>query len=292
MTRHAGRRRAIMGAMAHAPARCRRSVPVRSSGRISDQTGATKLPLVLGGVAVVVVVGALLFWFLRDDAPERVNLEDAVATVTTEPGDADADDTGDEPSDPNGDPSAAGIEGEWVVDTETGEFDYESATGSFVGFRVDEELAGIGETEAVGRTGEVSGTMTIEGTTVTAASFEVDMTTLTTNDSRRDDRVQSALATGEFPTASFTLTEPIELPAGAADGDAVQATAVGDLTVKGATNPVELALEAQLVDGTVVVVGSVEVTFSEWGVEVPSAPIVLSAADVGTMELQLLLVRA
>jgi polyisoprenoid-binding protein YceI len=104
--------------------------------------------------------------------------------------------------------------------------------------------------------------------------------------------VQSALATGEFPTASFTLTEPIELPAGAADGDAVQATAVGDLTVKGATNPVELALEAQLVDGTVVVVGSVEVTFSEWGVEVPSAPIVLSAADVGTMELQLLLVRA
>ena len=37
------------------------------------------------------------------------------------------------------------------------------------------------------------------------------MTAITTNESRRDDKVQSALDTDEFPTATFVLTEPIEL---------------------------------------------------------------------------------
>jgi polyisoprenoid-binding protein YceI len=187
--------------------------------------------------------------------------------------------------------AADGIEGDWTVDTETGEFDYESATGSFVGFRIDEELAGVGATEAVGRTGDVTGGITIEGTTVTVGSFEVDMTTITTNESRRDDRVQSALATDQFPTATFELTAPIELGAGAADGEEVTATAVGDLTVKGTTQSIEMPIQARLVDGTVVLVGSTEITFADFGVEVPSAPVVLSVADVGTLELQLLLVR-
>ena len=53
----------------------------------------------------------------------------------------------------------AGIEGAWTVDTETGEFDYETATGTFAGFRIQEELASIGSTTAVGRTGDVSGSI-------------------------------------------------------------------------------------------------------------------------------------
>ena len=117
------------------------------------------------------------------------------------------------------------------------------------------------------------------------------MTTITTNESRRDDRVQSALSTDQFPTATFELTEPIELGAGAADGETVTATAVGDLTVKGTTKSIEMAIEAKLVDGTVVIVGSTEITFADFNVEVPSAPVVLSVSDTGTLELQLLLTR-
>jgi polyisoprenoid-binding protein YceI len=271
----------------------------------SDETGATpdsdgsqskgsrsKAPLIVGAALIVVLVGGFLFWFLRDDAPDEVNLEDAAAQVTTTTaGDSGATD----PSDPSdttaGASTADGIEGDWTVDNETGEFDYESATGSFVGFRIDEELAGVGATEAVGRTGDVTGGIAIEGTTVTSGSFEVDMTTITTNESRRDDRVQSALSTDQFPTATFELTEPIELGAGAADGETVTATAVGDLTVKGTTKSSEMAIEAKLVDGTVVIVGSTEITFADFNVEVPSAPVVLSVSDTGTLELQLLLTR-
>jgi polyisoprenoid-binding protein YceI len=259
--------------------------------QVPEKSSRSKLPLIVGGLVVLALVVAGVFWFLRDDAPDEVNLDDAAAQVSTTTGAVDTGDTGSDEGSSTTEVAADGIEGEWTVDTETGEFDYESATGSFVGFRIDEELAGVGATEAVGRTGDVSGGITIEGTTVTAGSFEVDMTTITTNESRRDDRVQGALATDQFPTATFELTGPIELGAGAAAGETVTATAVGDLTIKGTTQSIEMPIEARLVEGTVVLVGSTEITFADFGVEVPSAPVVLSVADVGTLELQLLLVR-
>lgn len=239
--------------------------------------------------AVVVLFGAGVWWFLRDDAPEEVDLATATAGVTDG---SDSSSTGQSSVDAT-DPSASSFDGDiagsWTVDTETGDFDYETATGTFAGFRIAEELSGIGSTAAVGRTGDVSGTMDIDGETVTAATFDIDLSTVTTDDSRRDDKVQDALAT---PTATFTLTEPIELGAEAGDGEPVSVAAVGDMTINGVTNSVEFPLEAQLVDGTVVVVGSLDIAFSDYDVEVPSSPIVLSVDDNGTLEMQLLLVKA
>jgi polyisoprenoid-binding protein YceI len=132
----------------------------------------------------------------------------------------------------------------------------------------------------------------IDGTTVTSADIEVGMKAISTNESRRDSRVQSALDTDQFPTATFSLTEPIELGPGAAEGEKVSVTATGDLTIHGVTRSVEVPMEAQLVDGTVVLVGSTELTFSDFDVEVPSAPVVVSVSDTGTLELQLLLTRS
>lgn len=133
--------------------------------------------------------------------------------------------------------------------------------------------------------------MVIDGTTVTSADIEVDLTTITTDDPRRDDKVQEALETGQFPTATFSLTEPIDLGADATNGEPVSVTATGDLTIRDQTRSVQIPMEAQLVDGTIVIVGSTEITFADFGVEVPSAPIVVSVEDTGTLELQLLLTR-
>lgn len=259
-----------------------------------DGVGASSLgsrlmkPAAKYGIAaavVIVLLGAAgAFWFLRDDAPDEVDLETAVGAVgdnTTTTVDGGTDTT----------VADGDVSGTWTVDAETGEFDFESATGTFAGIRISEVLASIGQTEAVGRTGDVTGTVVIDGTTVTSADIEVDLTTITTDDSRRDDKVQEALSTGEFPTATFSLTEPIDLGADAADGEPVSVTATGDLTIKGQTRSVQVPMEAQLVDGTVVIVGSTEITFSDFGVEVPSAPIVVSVEDTGTLELQLLLTR-
>jgi polyisoprenoid-binding protein YceI len=251
---------------------------------------STRVKVLIGGVvAGLLLAGLGVWWFLKDDAPEEVSLESAIESVETTP----APDGATTPTTADGaeDDPVGGVSGTWTVDTETGEFDFESATGTFAGFRIEEELSSIGSTTAVGRTGDVTGSITIDGTTLTDASFEVDLTTITTNESRRDDRVQSALATDQFPTGTFTLTEPVDLGAEAASGDPVSVTAAGDLTLHGVTVPVEIAIEAQLVDDTVVVVGSVEIVFADFDVEVPSSPVVVSVEDHGIVEMQLLLTR-
>ncbi len=248
---------------------------------------------IAGGALVVVVLGAGAGWFLGRDAPDAVDIDTAASGVTSTTVDGAAgsgSSTAGSGSSTDG-TTTDGLDGTWTVDTSTGEFDFDSATGTFAGFRIAEELAGIGSTEAVGRTGDVSGSFTISGTTVTDAEFTVDLTTITTNDSMRDRRVQDALETGEFPDATFRLAEPIELGADAANGQTVEVTAEGELTIHGVTKDVSVPLQARLVDGTVVVVGSVDVTFSDYDVEVPSSMKVLSVDDHGTVELQLLLKR-
>jgi YceI-like domain len=96
----------------------------------------------------------------------------------------------------------------------------------------------------------------------------------------------------DLQTATFVLTEPIELGDAVTSGETVTVSAVGELTIHGVTTAVTIPLEAQLVDGTIVVVGSLDVTFSDYGVSVPSAPIVVSAEDNGVIELQLLFAQA
>jgi polyisoprenoid-binding protein YceI len=259
--------------------------------------------LIAAAVLLVGAVAAGVWWFFRDDAPARVNLATAVESVTTTSAAAPTATTAPTAGSTTA-PAAAstttassgattdGVAGTWVVDTESGTFDYESATGSFAGFRIEEELASIGSTTAVGRTGDVTGSITIDGTILTAADFEVDVSTITTNDNRRDDRVQSALQTSTHPTATFTLVEPADLGADAANGQPISVTAVGDLTIKGVTRRVSFPLEAQVVNDTVVVVGSLDITFSDYGVEVPDSQIVLSVEDHGILELQFLLTRS
>lgn len=64
-----------------------------------------------------------------------------------------------------------------------------------------------------------------------------------------------------------------------------------ELTVHGVTKSVNFALSSQLVDGTVVVVGSAPIVFGDFGVDVPNGGPVISVSDDGTLEFQLLLTR-
>ena len=287
---------------------------------------ARRRNVILGAVGLlVVVVAGGLFLIFGGDAPEEATLEDAVAvaqqdqsgsddvttaddvdttvpneadpdegTEASSPSDADADDTtsDDSSSTDTGDvPSAAGADGTWTVDTSVGEFSYEDATSTFVGFRIGEELATIGTTEAVGRTPAVSGSIEIEGTTLASALIEADFTQITTDTSRRDGAVQRALDTATFPTATFELAGPVDFGAVPTEGEAVSVNAAGSLTVHGVTQPVEFPLDAQVVGDLVVVVGQIEVVLEDFGVAVPSAASVLSADDFATVEVQLFFSR-
>jgi polyisoprenoid-binding protein YceI len=229
--------------------------------------------LLVGGVtAVMVALVALVAWyhFYRDDAPPPVSIEEAAAEVDSSPTATAG--------------SAAGIDGEWAI---------ANSADSFVGYRIGQELVGVGADEVVGRTPAVEGSAVIEGSSLTTASVTADLTQLQSGESLRDGTLRSqALETSDFPAATFELTEPLDLPASLTDGQAVSVAARGDLTLHGATQPIEIPLEAQLSNDTLVVVGSLDIALADYGIEPPSAPVVASVDDQGVLELQLFLSRA
>jgi polyisoprenoid-binding protein YceI len=164
-------------------------------------------------------------------------------------------------------------------------------TGTEAGYRVREQLAQFdAETDAVGRTKDVTGsiTLTSDGTsaTLTEGSITVDTTTITSDESRRDNRLRrEGLETDAFPTATFTLTQPVEIPAAALAGTATDVTLVGDLTLHGVTKSVQIPAQAKLADGTVQVLGSVSFPLSDYGIVAPNiGGFIISIADQGALE--------
>jgi polyisoprenoid-binding protein YceI len=164
-------------------------------------------------------------------------------------------------------------------------------TGSQAGYRVREQLANLpAQSDAVGRTDKVSGTLTVEGdgttTMLTAASLEVDMTSLTSDKSQRDNRLRNeGLQTDAFPTATFKLTQPVGVPAAAIAGTASDVTLTGDLTIHGVTKSVQIPAQVQLSNGTIQVAGSISFPLSDYQIVAPNiGGVIVSIADDGAME--------
>jgi polyisoprenoid-binding protein YceI len=267
---------------------------------VPDSSPSRRGPLVAIIVLVAVVAGAAGLWYLffRPAGPAPVSLGTtppiAAATASAEAGSASS------AVDPSAGPSEAaspddgttsGIAGTWNVDPTVGSFsDFSS---SFVGYRVQEELASVGATEAVGRTPDVSGSLTVDGTTITAAAFTADLTTLESDEQRRDGQLRNqAIETSQFPTATFTLTKPVELGSIPAEGEAVDVTATGDLTLHGVTKSVEIPMQAKLENGVVTVVGTLPIVFADYDIAKPTSFVVLSVDDKGVMEFQLHFTKA
>lgn len=250
-------------------------------------------PLLLVGIAatVVLVAGFGVWWlFFSDDAPDAVDIAAANEQLDLDLAEADNGDETAATTAPDPEPAAPiGIDRVWTVDNTLGDFDFDSASGSFAGFRVDEELT-VGSTTAVGRTSAVTGTVTVDGGVLTAADLTVELGGIVSNDSRRERAIREALDTDQFPTATFVLAAPVELPDDLAAGAAVPVEATGELTIHGVTNAATFTLDALVRDdGIAVVTGSAPVVFADYGVSAPSAPVVVSVDDEGIIELQLLL---
>ncbi|HEX6568903.1 MAG TPA: YceI family protein [Acidimicrobiales bacterium] len=227
-------------------------------------------------VVVVFVAGFAGWWFLiRDDAPPEADLDTAGETL-------------DEAA--AGAAPGGGVDGEWTLDTSVGSFD--DFSGTWAGYRFEEELAGVGANTAVGRTPEVSGAMTVDGDQVTAVDVDVDLTTLQSDNGTRDGALQGrGLESGQFPTATFSLTEPLALPAGVEDGERVAAQATGDLTIHGVTQRVTLDVEAELSGAAAAVVGHAPVVLADFDIDPPTGFSVVSIRDEGTFEFQLFFTR-
>lgn len=228
-------------------------------------------------IALVVLVTAGTWTYInviRDEAPERLSLDDAGTTApsTTTAASGTTETTGTAAA-----PASGGAEGVWKV-----------AAGSQAGYRVNEVLFGQNAT-AVGRTEDVTGQIEIDGTSVTSGSFTVDMTTIESDESRRDGQFRGRIMDVEnFPTSTVELTAPITLGTLPADGEEVTVKATGNLTLRGTTKKVTIDLAAQRSGASITVAGTIPIVFEEWGIPNPSGG-PASTEDNGELEFLLVL---
>lgn len=251
------------------------------------------LKMIGGAIAgfAVLAVGAFVLWFfvLREDGPEAVSTDSALesldkATTTAAAGTTPAPGATTAPTAGGSTTSSTGINGTWNVDT---------SVETFVGYRVKEELAGIGGTEAVGRTAKVTGTVTIAGNKATAGTITADMTALKSQESLRDGQLRNqGIEYSRFPTSEFKLSGAVDVPASVESGTTAKVTLKGDLTLHGVTKSVEVTAEVTLKNGTLVVVGQITLQFADYAINKPNSPKVVGMEDKGVMELQLFLKKS
>ncbi len=252
--------------------------------------------LVAVPILVALFFGAILVYakVLNDspDALDEGDLSEAVAGAdTTAPDAATATTSATDASNPSvmaatattaatGTAPAAAVDGTWTV-TDESEF----------GYRVEEVLFGV-NTTAAGRGNEITGSMTIEGATVTDASFTVDVGSITSDESRRDSQFRGRImSVDQFPEATFTLTAPIEFGTVPGPSEQITATATGDLTLRGVTRPVTFDVTAESGTDRIGVLGSIPVRFADYDIPNPSTA-GITTEDNGLLEFILVFERA
>jgi polyisoprenoid-binding protein YceI len=166
------------------------------------------------------------------------------------------------------------------------------ASGSEVGYRVKEVLAGQSQT-AVGRTRSVTGHLAISGTSVTAGTFTVQMSTIKSDQSRRDVQFDGrVMDVASYPTGTFTLTKPISLSPLPALGVITTYRATGDLMLHGHTRTVTFPLTAQRTSAAIRISGSIPVAFALWNIPNPSYPPFVTTQNHGELEFLLVFRKA
>jgi polyisoprenoid-binding protein YceI len=164
--------------------------------------------------------------------------------------------------------------------------------GSLAGYRVQEVLAGQNNT-AVGRTSSVTGHLTISGASVTAATFTVDLRTVTSDSGQRDGQFNGRIMnTAQFPNAVFTLTKPIALGTLPKVNQIVHVTGVGTLAMHGVTKTVTATIQARDTGATIQVAGSIPVLFSDWSIANPSFSGFVTTKNHGLVEFSLVTTKS
>jgi polyisoprenoid-binding protein YceI len=217
----------------------------------------------VAGVLAVVVGGPLVYFnLIAEDAPAALT----IGTTTPNPTVTAA--------------APATLDGTWTV-----------AEGSVAGYRVKEVLFGQSK-EAVGRTSEITGTFTLDGTTVDTAAFTVDMASMTSDQSRRDGQFRGRIMNvSTYSTSTFELTEPIVLASIPAEGVRGTTKATGELTLRGTTKTVTFDLTGRRTGGTIEISGSLEIVFEEWDIPNPSGG-PAQTSDEGVLEFLLVFTKA
>lgn len=219
--------------------------------------------ILLASLVVLVVAGAAIwYFFVRDTSDPPLTLKsDTTSASTTAPA------------------VPVDLTGTWKVVAGSGD------TATVAGYRVKEKFAaGVAKVTANGRTPRVTGTATVAGKKLTAATFDVDVTKLKSDKAQRDNQIKTrGLETDKFPKATFKLTSPLTLP-DITPGKLFHVDAAGKLTLHGVTKKVTIPLQAKESGSAFIVQGSLPIVMADYSIDPPSIGGFVSVDGNGTFE--------
>ena len=135
-------------------------------------------------------------------------------------------------------------------------------------YTVREKLSFLpNESDAVGSTNAVSGAVRLDG----ASQLEVDLSTLTSDQSRRDNYIRQNLFSTS-PKATFVV-DSIQLPASYTPGSTFTGTLSGTATIRGVTGPMTFQVQANYDGTTLQVKGTTDFTWTDFNIPPPNTQI-------------------
>lgn len=159
---------------------------------------------------------------------------------------------------------------------------------------VDEELASLGiPSTAKGSTTEIEGefNLTVDGATLapgTTSQFTVQLGNLTSDESRRDGRVQQALETSTFPAATFTISSITGYDASIPEGEEQTLQLSGTLDLHGVQREVTWDVKAFREGNVISALATVAISFADFDITPPTFAGLVSIDDQATLQVQLI----
>ena len=167
------------------------------------------------------------------------------------------------------------------------------ADRSEAAYFVSEQLASLPlPSTASGVTSDVEGEfhLTADGTALapdTTSQFTIGLTSLQSDESIRDNRVQGALETGLFPTATFTFTSFDGYEPSIAEGEQQDIRLTGTLDLHGVRREVTWKVEALREANVITALATVTIAFADYGITPPSVGGFTLVGNEATLQVQL-----
>lgn len=251
--------------------------------------------LVIFGLPSLVVLAVVLFaiwWFaIREDAKLATSAPDIPAELASASGtattaaDTPAADATTAPAD-GGSPTAAAsaVSGDpYTIVSD------QSSASYFVG----EKLASLSLPSTAKGTTTIEGQFGIDNNSLPpGTTFTVDLTGLTSDEDRRDQRVQSALETSQYPDATFVAESLTGVPDPVPEGQEFDLQLTGKFTLHGVTKDVTWDVKAKKQGQAISALATLEINFSHYNINKPDIAGFVSVDDTATIQVEVVAAAA
>lgn len=239
-------------------------------------TGVSRLPLVSAGAAVVAIAVGLGLATQGDGESGELSLPAAPATTTatatapaastaaaaTSTAAAGATDTATAAA-------AGGVPASFTKQADLKGVTFVVGQGSQATFTVNEKLAQLTlPNDAVMKSSALTGDIRLDGR---PSKITLDTTTLTSDQSRRDQAVQRMIFS-KAPTAVLTIPAITTLPETYQPGQTVKQQVAGTLAINGVEKPMAFEVEARMDGTTLNVLGKSSFVWKDFNMSPPNTP--------------------